>query len=67
LNGEIWSYRDVVVAPVPLAALCTLPVLVPDVVTDGHVAVHLLVALLLGGTALGHVVLLLGALKYNAR
>lgn len=46
------SYRDIVVASVPLTALGAPPVLVPDVVADCHVAVDLLVALLLRGAAL---------------
>ena len=55
--------RDIVVAPVPLTALGAPPVLVPDVVADGHVAVDLLVALVLCRAALRNVILLLCALK----
>ena len=55
--------RDIVVAPVPLTALGAPPVLVPDVVADGHVAVNLLVALVLSRAALRNVILLLCALK----
>ena len=57
------TYRDVVVTSVPLAALGTLPILIPDVVAERHVAVDLSLALLGGGALLGDVVLLFGALK----
>ena len=53
------TYRDVVVAPVPLAALSTAPVLVPDVVAQLHAGRDLLLALRHRGAALAHVVLLL--------
>ena len=53
------TYRDVVVAPVPLTALCTPPVLVPDVVAELHAGRDLLLALGHRGAALAHVVLLL--------
>ena len=53
------TYRDVVVAPVPLAALRTAPVLVPDVVAELHAGRDLLLALGHRGAALAHVVLLL--------
>ena len=56
--------RNIVVASVPLATLGAPPVLVPDVVADGHVAVDLLVALMLRCAALRNVVLLLCSLKY---
>ena len=58
------TYRYVVVAPVALAALGAFPVLVPDVVAERHVAVDLPLALLGIGAPLGHVVLLLGTLKF---
>ena len=53
------TYRDVVVAPVPLAALGTPPVLVPDVVAELHAGGDLLLALGHRAAALAHVVLLL--------
>ena len=53
------AYRDVVVAPVPLTALRTPPVLVPDVVAELHAGRDLLLALRHRGAALAHVVLLL--------
>ena len=53
------TYRDVVVAPVPLAALRTAPVLVPDVVAELHAGRDLLLALGHRGAALADVVLLL--------
>ncbi len=59
----VCSYRHIVVASVALAALGTLPVLVPDVVTERHVTVDLTLALLCGRTLLGHVVLFLSTLK----
>ena len=46
-----------------MTALGAPPVLVPDVVADGHVAVDLLVALVLCRAALRNVILLLCALK----
>ena len=57
-----FAHRHIVVAPVALAALCAPPVLIPDVMAQGHVAVDLLVALGLGRATLGHVVLLLSTL-----
>ena len=57
------THRDVVVASVTLAALCTLPVLVPDVVAERHVAVDLSLALFGSCAPLGDVVLLLSTLK----
>ena len=57
------SYRHIVIASVSLAALCTLPILIPEVVAEGHVAIDFSFALLGSGTLLGHVVLLLGTLK----
>ena len=51
--------RDVVVAPVPLAALSTPPVLVPDVVTELHAVLDHLLTLGLVRAPLAHVVLLL--------
>ena len=62
-SNYVLTYRDVVVASVSLTALCALPVLVPDVVAEGHVAADLAVALVLRRAALGHVVLLLRALE----
>lgn len=63
---DIWwfisSYRDIVVTPVPLTALCTPPVLVPDVVTELHTLRYHLVTLGLGGTLFTDVVLFLGPL-----
>merc|ERR1719273_2523833 len=56
------AQRDVVVAAVALAALCTPPVLVPDVVAQLHTLTDGFDALGLGGAALGHVVLFLRAL-----
>ena len=53
------AYRDVVVAPVPLTALGTPPVLVPDVVAELHTVPDLLLALGHVSTPLAHVVLLL--------
>ena len=53
------TYRDVVVAPVPLAALRTAPVLVPDVVAELHAGRDLLLALGHRGAAFADVVLLL--------
>ena len=35
------SYRNVIVASVSLTALCTFPVLVPDVVAERHVTIDL--------------------------
>ena len=46
-----------------MAALGTLPILVPDVVAERHVAVDLTLALLSGRTLLGHVVLFFSTLK----
>ena len=56
------AYRDVVVAPVPLTALGTPPVLVPDVVAELHTVPDLLLALGHVSTPLAHVVLLLRSL-----
>jgi len=54
------SKRDVIVAPVSLTTFRTLPVLVPDVVTQLHAGSDGLVADLLRGAPLAHVVLLSG-------
>ena len=60
-------YRDIVVASVPLTALCAPPVLVPDVVAEGHVVPDDLLAFRLVGTTFGNVVLLLRTLKVAMR
>lgn len=51
--------RNVVVAAVPSAALCTLPVIVPDPVASMPVRCNLVAAILVGRAPLANVVLLL--------
>ena len=60
------THRDTVVTSVTLAALRTLPVLVPDVVTQAHVAVDFSVTLVLRGAVFGYVILFLRSLKIKS-
>ena len=63
-SSRSFTYRDVIVASVTLTAFRALPVFIPDVVAQGHVAIDLPDAFLLSGAPLGHVVLLLSTLKW---
>ena len=60
---KLFNHRDIVVTSAALATLRTLPVLVPDVVTQVQAPLDRLVAGLLGGAPLAHIILFLSPLR----